>query len=1292
MASKEFLAKAYLAYFGRPVDKSGEISFAGTSEADVIKAFSTSAESAALYGANSGLEKINAYYLTVFGRPAELAGAQGWLLAVEKGQYTIESVAVAIINAGLLTADKVAIENKLAASALFTASLDTMAEALAYNGNAAAATARDFLSSVKATAATQAQVDAVISATMNAVVVGQSMNLSVTADNLTGTTGNDTFVARVVQNADGHQTNQLGTGDKISGGAGLDTLNATVQMAAALGSNFMPQQAITPETVGVEQAYFTALSVSNAGMFGPFASSSNLLDEAETTVINAKSMLGLTEIGSVQSDASVFIENLTTLTDTGVYADRRNTEAVAVRMDHTGNDRAADAESNLTVLFDNDYLLAGKATSDKAYYFLEDREGAAANAAKPLNRINTDGLKFTVDGVAKVIGLTAAQMATFQANDGTWAGYTALMKAALATAAETDASLKGLSLELSTTVFRTLGLDGTTLPLPAPAIVLSSTSSVIESTGFRNQADAPGQYDVFAVIENNPQAVQGLPITVNVELYKVGRGAEGGALTIGGMSTDLANVWDYSASAKAEGVEKFVITVEGDATQDSSLSTVRSTNNTLNTVIVKNVAGSAADLYIGNHNTDSSNLSGGTNNGATFTIDDYSKSMKDVKTFDSSAFVNDMNLYAGFTSEMSAKYGLVDTAVTYTTGVGNDKINLAIGESTSQQVDYVVATGEGNDTIKIEVDGDAVDAVTESLSINAGNGNNTVSVTISDVPTFSPTTTPIPRDVYGALGVDFATSNLLKNLKVVTGTGTDKVTIAGVGNFNIATGAGNDMVFINAGGDMAAGNLWNPDSSTPLAIPEIAKGIALFGAKLSIRVAGFESTVSIETGPDFIATTQDINNAIIAAIAANPEVARLVSASIGTTDQDLIVKSLVDGDNQAELIMFQPDLIATGTAQGSEVLLSSANVATLAKALITTGRALDSAEIEGRVPAEPAGISAGDVAAYFNDTASATVNAAGVNGPFTVAANTDGVNGTYWYAASNAGGSEGSVENNSVINMSTGANDLVVLSSNDDSSNTLVFNAAWDKVSVVNFFENDNAIANGGVALDLTGLEPGAAMINGLHKLNFTTFLTNTVSSSGSSLSELPIKITVLDATDDVLFNALSTPEFTANNIVFANVDDLETSMATSTNLSFAGLTAAQVQAALNAVGGFDAATQFQAVGSVPNNVVQTSRTSLLFVENVDTMTNPGVTAEAGTSLVGFEEIIAGVANTSYANYGDYKVYQVTYSDVATDAVVAGTDAGFTVTLIGQLDFGNSLNTGTLQSNLVNGAAYLPTP
>ena len=166
MASQAFLEKAYLAYFGRPVDPVGLFAFKDSTEAQVYTAFFESAESRSLYGDGFGVTQINAVYQMLFGRDAEPAGITYWANQITLGLLTPASAALGILN-GAKNTDAVAVANKLAASHTYTASLDTLVESSAYVGDGAAAFARDFLKSVSTFPATQSQVDVAIKGLVN---------------------------------------------------------------------------------------------------------------------------------------------------------------------------------------------------------------------------------------------------------------------------------------------------------------------------------------------------------------------------------------------------------------------------------------------------------------------------------------------------------------------------------------------------------------------------------------------------------------------------------------------------------------------------------------------------------------------------------------------------------------------------------------------------------------------------------------------------------------------------------------------------------------------------------------------------------------------------------------------------------------------------------------------------------------------------------------------------------------------------------------------------------------------
>ena len=231
---------------------------------------------------------------------------------------------------------------------------------------------------------------------------------SVGFDQITGTAGADVANYFVVQNANGEQTNQFGTGDQINLAGGADVLNAVVQDASSLNAG--PSASIAAYLTGVETANFTALNDSDGGA----------ADGGDTVEINGAFWLGTDVISSVASDASLTVYNVNTLGSADAYGDvGALTSTMTVRMDHTGNDNALGAESDMTVLFDEDYLIAGSTTSaSDATFFILDQDGAEQDGAgTPLmhsvdadNRVDaagettvfTDsiGISFELDGAA----------------------------------------------------------------------------------------------------------------------------------------------------------------------------------------------------------------------------------------------------------------------------------------------------------------------------------------------------------------------------------------------------------------------------------------------------------------------------------------------------------------------------------------------------------------------------------------------------------------------------------------------------------------------------------------------------------------------------------------------------------------------------------------------------------------------------------------------------------------------------------------------------------------------------
>src|SRR5690606_25417424 len=81
---------------------------------------------------------VNSIYQSLFNRGADVAGLAFWVNGLTSGEFTVNDVAIRILD-GAQGSDKTRVETKVAAADAFTASLDTAEEIVAYDGNAAAA-------------------------------------------------------------------------------------------------------------------------------------------------------------------------------------------------------------------------------------------------------------------------------------------------------------------------------------------------------------------------------------------------------------------------------------------------------------------------------------------------------------------------------------------------------------------------------------------------------------------------------------------------------------------------------------------------------------------------------------------------------------------------------------------------------------------------------------------------------------------------------------------------------------------------------------------------------------------------------------------------------------------------------------------------------------------------------------------------------------------------------------------------------------------------------------------------
>ncbi|MCW5721258.1 MAG: DUF4214 domain-containing protein [Devosia sp.] len=361
----------YVALFGRPADPFGLAYWKGVTDdgADLSKIgdLAQTQEYQDRFVGQSNAQVVNAIYQSLFGRNADVAGLTFWVNGLSSGEFTINDVAIRILD-GAQGSDKTIIDTKVAAADAFTASIDTAEEIIKYDGNAAAQIGRDFLAGVTTTAPTQAEVDAAVAAVVSGGGVVTDFTLTPGIDVIPGTAGNDTIIGGV----GGAAGNTLGAADVINGGAGTDTFKFISEGAADVS--------VTPNLTSVEK-----LSLQSA------------VDAGKTTTLNLINATGVEEIWNERSTAALNVTNVQELATVGVKGEVAAAYNVAFK-----NSLASGTDDSVTIALDGatiaalgvsggaagyaefetlNFVAAGKSTVTA----LNDANGAALNATKAVN-------------------------------------------------------------------------------------------------------------------------------------------------------------------------------------------------------------------------------------------------------------------------------------------------------------------------------------------------------------------------------------------------------------------------------------------------------------------------------------------------------------------------------------------------------------------------------------------------------------------------------------------------------------------------------------------------------------------------------------------------------------------------------------------------------------------------------------------------------------------------------------------------------------------------------------------
>ena len=747
----------------------------------------------------------------------------------------------------------------------------------------------------------------------------ETISLTVGMDDLSGTGGTNTFKAVVGQNSQGLMANTLGSGDKLDGLGGTDTLMAKVTsgMSADGNSWSMP---ISPETTSIEIVKFEAVLADVN--FGDFSG-------RDEVFINAKDMTDVQQLWSNHSDADLTVMNLTT-------KGLEKLSDMTIGMAYTGNADSRWNESDMHVYFDQDYLTPEATRTKPTVDFLAMNEDAYdfTDAAFPLAGVFFRELKFTLNG-------TKFDLKQYLNEDPlgsgeeitTYTGFLAAVQAALVelkAANPTNDALQsvqasfGQQFKTDVNPITLEQREGTGIRLTVDGLTNGAANNLsVVSTDLevaRAAAAVVPNNNRYEIADNTPPTA-GEKLGINVALEKVGLAGDGGELVIGSMNKMPGNTWDAVntvVEGTTSGIEEFYVTVYGNNTKSSSLAGLHSTNNNLRVVTVDSDAaqtGTFANLTIGNSHTDIDGFEG------------YENALKDVQTFNASGFKGDLTLFAGLTAEITDKYlNLEDAApgapgadnlnFEYTGGTGNDNINLTISadngafSGAANREDFLMNStlngGDGNDMLTLAIVGRGSNNFfdsTDSMGLAIGQGAN--------APGFANW---------------YDNQKLNANLRIDGGNGNDTIKTPGSGDVIIDGGAGNDTVYADNTGDKA---VWAFNYASGVASRAQLSNLQsdandkynVYKTDVKVNFLGFEATARI---PDVkgVASDLDINQAIKKAINSDPVLSKLLEAKDGPGNT-LVVTSLIDGvrANVADLaVTLVPPTVANITPGDALVL------------------------------------------------------------------------------------------------------------------------------------------------------------------------------------------------------------------------------------------------------------------------------------------------------------------------------------------------------------------------------------
>ncbi len=1033
-------------------------------------------------------------------------------------------------------------------------------------------------------------------------------------DFLKGSAGNDAFTAWIFDNQ-----NTAQSGDSIDGGAGIDTLTAEIGNSQKF--------AISLKTNSVDVAHFRAQAASTDANGDNDVTDAGSESIDKQVQIDAQDMVGTTQFWSTDSRANLTIEDIQAGSNS-VTLGWRNSDAGNV---------------NYEVYFDN--ITAPGATTANSQLFLEvlDLEGMRTDGEPLLNNPYV-GLEFTMDGTTVTVAADVPVQTTY-------ADLVAGINAELA-----EQGIGTVTASLGNT-FSAINSDNG-LSYSGTTVVLTNTGpEVLAGVGWIVDGVLPPDSNVHTSIDDTPPATSTELTQTDVIFDYVGSGSKSADFVAGEMSQSGGSI-----ESGSRGIQQFNIQVD----RDSWLDTLRSTNNTLEVVNFENI-GAAGSIH----------------------IDD----LNDVRLVNASAMTGRVDLDIDLSDDTIGKFlDRTDTAAdgsadnvnaTYSLGSGNDALNLAVSREVAAHEDFLVTVsgGAGNDSIVFEFvnDGGTLDVNwladqkdLKNATISSGSGNDTITTKGAGDVTISAGTgnDAVYTDNSGvdtekATWVFNAANTDINDLQGTASAGsiamagaTVTVTFSGA-----ATGGGLTAGNAVAGSvgwesSVVIGDITGDQRTLNQAIKNAILNDEVLSDLLSV-VDGPDNTLIVTSKIDGVSVAQDLDVTVTAPTAAYFTGSSSALTAISDLNRDLSNNSSLADLTAAQAVTFVTTglggfnnfLTANTEYNGTSVLATTTNAANEVQVLdmnsfsaLVAGNATDNVSVAYNGVTTTYAVVAGDAtfATFLTNIAAdiqgnAQIATAVVDagaGTITITAQNAGNHPTAQVTADNTSGTGTAPGYAAAVDISTTTQGAVAggvvdgVQSTADSDNIIMLGSGVDTVAL-------STGAGSSEVVVWTGYDNGEDHIVNFganDAVSFSAYLNDYQSNNGSSSDASK---TLVDGDAGAGFRGVA-----ANNTFESNSVTVLTGFTFTATDTFAGMTAANLLAALN---------NSDADGYAS------------YDENDDTIQNDVA------NLIGDDRhSIALVENT--ANAGEYKVFEV----VTTEQTAANSAIVSDVKYIGQVDFGDS--------------------